>query len=360
MNYRAALAHFPKITYGRYKKILDLFSDLKNLWQAEMEELTQAGLEENIAHEFLLWRESNPAGSILERMKKEKIKTVSLGDPAYPALLAEINDPPMTLFYRGVLEADNGPAVAVVGTRNCTMYGQQVCVEISGALARQGITVVSGLALGLDGAAHQAALENKGRTIAVLGSGIDDAHIYPSAHRPLAQKIIAEGGAVVSEYPPGFLAAPYSFPARNRIIAGLSLGTLVVEAPEESGALITARCALDYNREVFAVPHNITSANGVGCNNQLKLGAKLVTSADDILEALNLKSLAQTVLLKKEPAASNPTEEAVLAQLSREPKHIDAVAKETGIDSRLISSTLTLLEIKGVVKNLGGMNYVVS
>jgi DNA processing protein len=255
MNYHAALAHFPKITYARYKKLRTFFSDLKNLWSAEIEDLVNAGLEENIANEFLFWREQNPAESINEALARENIKTISIGDDDYPKLLAEITDPPITLFCRGDIATGDNPTVAVVGTRNCSQYGKQACQEITSGLARSGIIIVSGLALGLDGVAHQAALDSGGQTMAVLGSGVDDSHIHPSSHRYLAQKIIAEGGAVISEYPPGFLPTQYSFPARNRVIAGLSLGTLVVEAAEESGALITARCALDYNREEIGRAH---------------------------------------------------------------------------------------------------------
>jgi len=239
------------------------------------------------------------------------------------------------------------------------LYGKQACLEISAGLARNNLIVVSGLALGLDGIAHQAALDNTGRTLAVLGSGVDDAHIYPASHRYLAQKIIETGGAVISEYPPGFLPTQYSFPARNRIIAGLSLGTLVIEAPEESGSLITARCALDYNREVFAVPHPINSPTGAGCNSLLKAGAKLVTSAQDILEALNLKNLTENIA-KPQMTFFEPNEQKIYSTLSKEPKHIDEITKATGIDSRTVSSTLTLLELRGTIKNLGNMMYVVN
>ncbi|EKD43273.1 MAG: hypothetical protein ACD_72C00371G0001, partial [uncultured bacterium] len=284
MNYHAWLAHFPKITYKRYSNLKAYFFDLQNLYEAELDELLKAGLEENIANEFLTWRDKNPIEKILQNLEKENIKTVSLGDGDYPMLLSEITDPPHTLFYRGTLPAVELATLAVVGTRRMTTYGKMVCEDLVTPLARQGVVIVSGLALGIDGVAHSSALAANGITIAVLGSGIDRQHVFPSTHKQLSEKIISTGGAIISEYPPGFLPTQYSFPARNRIIAGLSLGTLVIEAPIKSGALITSRCALDYNREVMAVPHAITSPTGAGPNNLLKFGAKMVTEPNDILE----------------------------------------------------------------------------
>lgn len=359
MKYHAALAHFPKISYNRYKKLAAYFSDFYKLWDAELVDLVKAGIEENIAHEFLLWRDQNPTDGIMERLEKEGITTISINEPNYPALLKEISDPPHTLFVRGKISADNGPSLGVVGTRKLTNYGRQACEELVKPLAKNGVTIVSGLALGIDAAAHQATLDSGGTTIAVLGSGIDKQHVYPSAHRYLSELIIKNGGAVISEYPPGFLPTQYSFPARNRIIAGLTLGTLVVEAPEVSGALITARCALDYNREVFAVPHLINSPTGIGPNNLIKMGAKLVTKSSDIADALNLKLITDT-LDRKPTLASNSTEAKILEALSGEPKHIDSLIKETGLPSQTVTSALTLMEIKGKVRNWGSMTYTIN
>lgn len=358
MSYHAALAHFPKITYARYHKLAAYFYDLKNLWEAEMTDLTRAGLEENIAHEFLEWREKNPVEKLLENLKKEKIKIISLNDDDYPALLKEISDPPLVLFVRGDLPPRNQPAIAVVGTRKFTAYGKQVCQDLAEQLARRGVVIVSGLALGIDGIAHASALDGGGATVAVLGSGINDNNIYPASHFELARRIIAGGGALVSEYPPGFYPTQYSFPARNRIIAGLSLGVLVIEAAEQSGALITAKCALDYNREVFAVPHSIYSPTGVGPNNLIKLGAKAVTAYSDITDALNLVTLEE-VSPKKIATSSSPAEEKILQILTKEPVHIDAIIKQTGFDSPTANSALTILEMKRKIKNLGGMMYII-
>jgi len=322
-----------------------------------MTDLMEAGLEEAIAHEFLAWRDSSPVEKITEQMEREGIHTVSLNEDGYPHLLKEITDPPHTLFVRGALPHAEQPSLAVVGTRACSTYGRRACEEIVAPLARQGMVIVSGLALGIDGYAHQAAIDSNGLTVAVLGSGVDRRHVSPSSHRDLSEEIIFRGGSVISEYPPGFLPTNYSFPARNRIIAGLSLGTLVVEAPEDSGALITARCALDYNREVFAIPHPINSLSGVGPNNLIKMGARPVTSAMDITDALNLKNLKDIVDNRKALPSSH-TEAKILSTLSREPKHVDAIIKHTGLDSPVVMSTLTLMEMKGKVKNIGGMMYI--
>ena len=359
LRYHAALAHFPKITYSRYQKLAAYFSDLKNLWDAEMPELIAANLEENIAHEFLLWRETTPVEKLLEKMEKENITTVSLCEPDYSPLLKEISDPPHTIFYRGTLPDPNKPALAVVGTRKMSEYGKRACEEIVSGITRQGIVVISGMALGIDGIAHQAALDAGGKTTAVLGCGIDKQTVYPAAHKLLSEQILQTGGCVLAEYPPGFLPTQYSFPARNRIVAGLSLGTLVIEAPEESGALITARLALEYNREVFAVPHSIYAANGIGPNNLIRMGAKPVSRAEDIIEALNLKSLTQIADHKK-ITPSSPAEEKVINVLISGPAYIDRIIKESGMDSQSANSTLLLMEMKGKVRNLGGMNFTLS
>lgn len=359
LDYRAALAHFPKITYSRSKRLLEHFSNPEDIWRAEMQELVTAGLEEETVHEFILWRESNPVEKMMINLEKEGIRAISLGDPDYPYLLSEITDPPRTIFVRGTLPKRGLPALAVVGTRRISSYGRQVCEKIVGVLSRQGIVIVSGLALGIDGVAHETTLNSNGQTLAVLGTGIDRGHVYPAFHRHLSERIIEKGGALISEYPPGFLATQYSFPARNRIIAGLSLGALIVEAPVSSGALITARCALDYNREVMAVPHPLSSPVGEGCNNLLKNGARLVTSADDVLEALNLQTIVSAVS-SRTPLPANQTEEKIFYLLKKEPRHVDMIIKETGLSSSVVNGSLVMMEMRGLIKNLGGMNFSIS
>ncbi|MBI5728663.1 MAG: DNA-protecting protein DprA [Candidatus Magasanikbacteria bacterium] len=353
-----ALSYFPKITYRRYQQLAARFSlPDEELWQAEFSELARAGLDEAIAQEFMSWRDTFDREKMFQELFRENITTVTITDHTYPHLLKEINDPPQTLFVRGRLEALERPALAIVGTRKCTAYGREATETLARDLAHNGLVIVSGLALGIDGLAHRAALQAGGLTVAVLGSGIDRAAVYPAEHRTLSEDIIAHGGAVISEYPPGFKPTLYSFPARNRIIAGLALGTLVTEAPESSGALITAKAALDYNREVMAVPHPITSETGVGGNALIKQGATVVTSAEDVTEVLQLKNL-KTLVAGEAVAPANPTEARLLSLMTREPRHIDLIIKESGLASAAVSSSLTLLEMKGRVKNTGGMLYV--
>lgn len=357
MNKHIVLAHFPKISHSRYKRIIGYFSNLENFFRAELGDIVKCGWEENIAYEFLVWREGNSEEKIEAELKREGVFAVAIDEEKYPQLLKEIADPPICLFYRGQLPKNEAPTVAVVGTRKNTTYGKMVCEEMTRALASHGIIVVSGLALGLDGIAHQACIDANGVTIAVLGSGVNRQNVYPAAHKLLAEKIIEHGGAIISEYPVGSLPTQYSFPARNRIIAGLSLGVLIVEAPSSSGALITARHALDYNREVMAIPHAITSENGAGPNNLIKLGAKLVSEPEDIFEALNLQIIKQTQLpITKQ--TNNPIEEQILKCLSREPKNINQIIMDTKLQSSEVSGKLTMMEINGLIKNTGGMNYV--
>lgn len=356
MNYKALIAHFPKMSYGRYKKLSAYFLHPENIWRAEMDELKRAGLDEAIAHEFIVWRENNPAEKLLETLEKEKITTISLGDPYFPYALSQISDPPLTLFLRGVLPSPDQPAIAIVGTRRNTAYGKEMAEDFSRALARQGVAIISGLALGIDGIAHAAALAEKGYTMAVLGSGIDASCISPPAHQKLAEQIIASGGAIVSEYPPGFPPARFTFPMRNRIVAGMSQGVLVIEAPEKSGALITARLALDYNREVFAIPHSLTSPAGRGANNLIKQGAAIALSADDIMETLKIQKNISETPIRDEPALA-PNEAIILGILSWEPKQVDLLIKESGLPSAVVNGVLTMLEIKKKIRNLGGMTY---
>lgn len=355
MNYTSALAYFPKLTPLRARRLREFFSPLETYAEAEFSELVAAGLEAPLAHELITWREKLDLPRMAAELAKLGITIIPWDAPTYPALLAQIPDPPPALFVRGKLPAETLPHIAVVGTRRCSPYGKLVTEQITAPLARAGVVIVSGLAFGIDGVAHSTTIKAGGLTVAVLGSGIDQATIHPHAHGPLAEEIIAHGGAVVSEYPPGFPPTQYSFPARNRIIAGLTHGTLVTEAPLKSGALITARAALDYNREVFAVPHALTNEMGAGGNALLKQGAVFVTEANDILDALALPRLAAT---STSTAHLPPTEQALIALLSAEPQPIDTIIKRSGLPSQAVTSTLLILEIKGHIKNIGGMQYV--
>lgn len=352
------LAHFPKLTNKRWQEIHSAFSDVDAFWHSYFDEIkNKLHWDDNLIHEFLLWKDELNEEVIEKRLVDTGIHCITQHDPEYPELLKQIYDPPFCLFIRGSLESLDFP-LGVVGTRKFTPYGKQVTEELISDLAKQGVTIVSGLALGIDGIAHEATIRANGTTIAVLGGGVDAARLYPAAHKYLAERIINSGGAVISEYPPGTLPTQFSFPRRNRIIAGLSLGTLVIEAGENSGALITAQCSLDSNREVFAVPQNITSPTATGPNNLLKMGAKPVTCAKDILDALNLQNIQQFVETK-EVIPDSPTEAAILPHLSREPIHIDDITKRSGLASHVVNGAMTLMEMKGKVRNLGGMMYVI-
>lgn len=358
IKYWNAINLDPKIGPKRFKFLYSYFGSMEQAWQADFSDLKKSGLEEEIINHFLAKRvEINPDQEI-EKVEKEGLRIITIKDKEYPKLLKEIYNPPALLYIRGCFSKEDELALAVVGTRKVSPYGKQITPEVVRDLASSKITIVSGLALGVDSLAHQAALEAKGRTIAVLGCGLDKQSIYPSSNRKLAEQI-EENGAVITEYPLGTLPLKQHFPARNRIIAGLALGTLVIEAPEESGALLTARHALEQNRDVFAIPGPIYSKTSIGPNNLVKMGAKLVTSAQDILDELNLNLAVQYQATRK--IVPDTKEEAkILKHLSKEPIHIDKLVEKTGLDAAAVSSTLTLMEMKGKVRNLGGMNYVLA
>ncbi len=358
-KYWLALNSFPKFGPVRFKKIKNYFPSLKDAYWATAEELQRAGLEEKMAQEFTAVKMSINPDKLLEEMEQEKIKIITIDDQLYPKLLKEIYAPPPLLYYRGQIKNLDQFNLAVVGSRKYSNYGQQVTEKIVSDLARNDITIVSGLALGIDTLAHATALETNGKTIAVLGSGLDKQSIYPSANRYLANKIVESDGIVFSEFPLGALPMKHHFPQRNRTIAGLCLATLVVEASEKSGALITARYALEQNREIFAVPGSIFSVNSIGANNLIKLGAKVVSEAQDIIEALDLTQVAEYIDNKK-IIPESVEEELILSQLNHEPMHIDELIKLTKLNTSVINSALTIMEMKGMVKNLGGTQYVVS
>ncbi|MDD5295073.1 MAG: DNA-processing protein DprA, partial [Patescibacteria group bacterium] len=280
LKYWVALNKFQKFGPIRFKKLLKYFlpedGRLENAFRAGLPELLKAGVEENIAEEFIATRREIDPDRLIAKIIKEDIKIMAITDKSYPALLNEIYNPPPLIYYKGELDLKNDFTLAVVGTRKFTAYGEQITDYLVKDLAANGLTIASGLALGIDSLAHLATLATGGKTIAVLGSGLDRENIYPSQNRYLADKIIASGGAIMSELPLGTPPLRHNFPQRNRLISGLSLGTLVIEAGEKSGALITAAYALEQNREVFAVPGHIHSPVSAGPNKLIKEGAKVV------------------------------------------------------------------------------------
>ena len=289
----------------------------------------------------------------MEKLERDAISVVTLAESGYPRLLREIAAPPPVLFYKGQLLETDSMAVAVVGTRKSTAYGRELATELGAGLAKAGVTVVSGMATGIDGFAHKAALDASGRTIAVLGSGIYD--IYPREHVSLARRIW-EQGALVSDILPDAKPDRWNFPARNRIISGLSLGVVVVEAPEKSGALITVDFAADQGRDVFAVPGMATSSASAGCNRILRDGARLVRSAADVIEDLRIHASAEPIEAQQ-PLLLDEHERRVLNVLTSEPRHIDDVVETSGIPMPQVSAILLMLELQQLVRNGGAQYY---
>ncbi|MBI5728379.1 MAG: DNA-protecting protein DprA [Candidatus Magasanikbacteria bacterium] len=356
MRKEVLLAHFPKISVSRYRRLLTHFGSLEEAWRAGAGAWRDAPWDSALREEFFLWKERIDEAAIERTLQAEEIGCLTSNDSGYPPLLKKIYDPPFCLFVRGGLAPLINP-LAVVGTRSSTPYGRQVATELVTALAARGVTIVSGLALGIDGVAHEAALAAGGKTVAVLGTGINRSNVYPSAHRSLAERIVKNGGAMVSEYPPGTEPTGYSFPRRNRIIAGMSLGTVVIEAGETSGALITAECSADGGRDVFAVPQNITSPTAAGVNRLLKQGAHPVTSADDILDILRISTL-QTIVKEQRSPTDDPATAGIRQYLSRTPIHINDLTKQTGLPSAVVNSTMAIMELEGQARHIGGMRYV--
>ncbi|PLX21594.1 DNA-protecting protein DprA [Candidatus Parcubacteria bacterium] len=355
-KYLIALSHFSKFGPVRLKRLKRYFKNFEAAFRSQVRDLISAGIEEKVAMEFVSFRGQINIDQIIEALEKEKISVLSMESNQYPALLKEIFNPPQIIYYRGaVLKKE--PALAVVGSRKYSSYGQQIIEDLVRKVSSSGITIVSGLALGVDTQAHMVALEESSRTIAVLGSGIDKASIYPAHNRYLFEKIISEGGLVMSEFPIGTPPLRYHFPQRNRIVSGLSLGTLVIEARPGSGALITARYALEQNREVLACPGSLYSGLSSGPNNLIKEGAKTVLNASDVFDCLDLKldkNYIKTNVLKFE----NEEEKKIAQHLKDEPVHIDQLVSLTSLNIKDINNTLTMMEIKGSVKNMGGMNYI--
>ena len=340
---------------AKIQALLGYFNTLEKAWNASDEQLRDIGFDIRAIQSLNEVRQNFDLDQYVRQVETSGVGVVTWDSPEYPELLREIPAAPPLIFLRGQLEPIDRWAVAVVGTRRLTAYGRQVTRDLVAGLVVNGITVVSGLARGIDAVAHRTALEDGGRTIAVMASGIDK--VYPPEHRDLAREIVAGRGAVISDYPFGAEPESNHFPARNRLISGLSLGVIVIEAGERSGALITARFALEQNREVFAVPGNIHSPVSVGTNRLIQQGGKLVMRVEDILEELNLRMAAEQAVAQV--VLPETAEEAVLiSQLSSQPIHVDELGRLTGMPMSLISSTLTMMELKGMVQQVGGMNYI--
>jgi DNA processing protein len=343
---------------AKFQALLDYYGDLGTAWTAPEDQLQRIGLDRRAIAALQEARSTLDLDAYRERVNAAGFQVLTWQSEQYPRLLREVAASPPVLYVAGQLQEMDSWAVAVVGTRRLTSYGQQITRELVASLARNNVTIVSGLARGIDGIAHKTALDVGGRTIAVLGSGL--ASLYPPEHHSLAQRIVRDRqGAVITEYSLDTPPDAKNFPPRNRIISGLSLGTIVVEAGERSGALITANFALEQNREVFAVPGNINSHASRGPNRLIQEGAKLVTSVEDVLEELNLTMVTQQVAVQMALPESEE-EAALLAHLSPQPVHVDDLTRASGLSSAQVGSTLALMELKGMVQQVGGMKYVLA
>jgi DNA processing protein len=347
----------PGIGPARLQRLLDHFGDAESAWHAAPLELARAGLDRKSLQNLLAMRGKLDLDAEMRRIEDAGAHVLTLQDENYPRLLRQIHLPPPVLYVRGSCLPEDEWAIAVVGTRRAKAYGREVTRYLAGGLARNGITVVSGMARGIDSQAHRTALEAGGRTIAVLGSGIDI--IYPHENVDLAQDIVNRG-ALMTEYPLGTKPDRRNFPPRNRIISGLTLGTLVTQAGEGSGALITAYFALEQGREVFAVPGSLLDRGSSGTNRLIQQGeAKLVLNVEDILEELNLTMVSQQAEVRA-VVPENQTEALLLKHLSEEPVHVDELGRASGLPIAQVSGTLALMELKGLVRQMGAMNYVLA
>jgi len=318
---------------------LSYFGDAESAWKASPFEMVAAGISARLAERVIQVRTSVNLDEYMAQVEKNHINVLTWGDAEYPSHLKEIDQPPPVLYVRGEVTTEDDWAVGIVGTRGVTSYGRQVTEELACTLANNGVTVVSGLARGVDAVAHNAALKAGGRTLAVLGSGVDK--IYPPEHRQLAEKIAGQG-AVISDYAPGTPPDSANFPPRNRII---------------SGALITAEFAVNQGREVFAVPGMLYAPQSRGCNRLIANGARVLLKPADVLEALDLTRNVERREIRR-AVPSDATEAALFAALGTEPLHVDDIRARLGLPIEKISATLTMMELKGMVRQVGGMNYV--
>lgn len=345
----------PEIGPKRVEQLLGYFGDLGRAWHASETALRQAGLEPAPLRSLLQTRTQLDLTAQVARIQKAGAQFITRTDTAYPRLLTSLPDAPLVLYVKGDLTAADARALAIVGTRKASLYGRDVTAHFARELAQQGFTIISGLAHGIDAAAHRAAIESGGRTIAVVGTGIDI--VYPSDHRSLAHDI-SQHGAIISEFSLGTRPDRHNFPRRNRIISGLSLGVLVAEAPEKSGALITTAVAAEQGREVFAVPGSIFGPASAGCHRLIQDGAKLVMSVEDVMNELDMYyQQVETRTMTEQIAPANDTEAQMMGYLNSEGVHVDDIVRRSGLPVALVSSTLTLLELKGLARSVGPMQY---
>jgi len=358
--YQVAFATVTGIGPARTKLLIDYFGDVQKAWEASFEELGKTGLPKNVLGEFLEQKRKLNIPQYLSNLEKRGIRWITINNPDYPQSLKNISDPPLILFIKSNLNNDEfkkllqGKLIGVVGTRKMTSYGQEVTQSLVTGLVARGFVIVSGMALGVDGVAHGTTINCGGKTIAVLGAGVDV--IYPPSHRQLYDRILESGGAIISEVAPEKTVNKGIFPARNRIISGLSQSILVTEGALDSGSLITARLAIEQGREVFAVPGPINSAMAEGTNYLLKQGAKLVTGINDILEGLgydtsNINKINSSITPIK---GDTKEEQKIIDLLQIEPRDFNELVRETKIVSSRLGGILGKMEIEGKIRNISG------
>ena len=354
-KYWVAFSRVSSIGRARLQLLLHRFGSLGDAWHASGEALKEAGLDRRAVAAMAHVRTRLDLDAEMEGLERLGVATLTWEDAEYPRRLKEIYDLPPVLFVKGTILPEDERSVAVVGTRRATAYGREAASQISTDLAQSGVTITSGLARGIDAIAHRAALEAGGRTIAVLGHGLDT--VYPPEHAALASQIV-DRGALISEHPLGIRPEAKNFPRRNLILSGICLGTLVIEAPEGSGAIWTVRHALEQDREVFCVPGSIFSPSSRATNLLIQQGAKLVIDYKDVLEELNLAGIDEQLPLRALFAPTDDTEATLLSHLSYEPVHIDEVGRLSGLPIATVSGTLAMMELKGLAKQVGAMNYI--
>lgn len=351
---RIVVCHFPGFRHNHLRRLRQHFGKLSIAADMPAAALQKAGIAKQLAQDFVYWRKAIDHENLLKTLQRFGIEVLFLDDELYPPLLKEIADPPEVLFIRGKLP--QGYTVAFVGSRKFTQYGH-ICVNLLIPDAvRFGIVTVSGLALGIDALVHKKTIEHAGKTIAVLGSGIDAPSVYPRSNYWIAERLLETGGVLISEFPPGTPARKEHFPLRNRIIAGLSLATVVIEAGERSGSLITARLALEENRDVFAVPGPITKQTSAGTNHLLKMGAIPCINFSSVLEglALDLQEIASNSVIK---LPLNIKEREIIGCLEEE-QHIDELARQTKTDPGSLGAMLTSLELRGLISHTGSQKWI--
>lgn len=358
IKYWVWLNTIPGLGSKRFTQLINKYGEPKVIWDLPDEELKRSSfIPSVIINQIINQKIKNEVDEHMERIYKNNIKVLTINDDLYPAFLKNIHDPPIVIYVKGTLIKEE-KAVAVVGSRSASSYGLKMAEIISSELAKCDITVISGMARGIDSSAHIGALKSGGRTIAVLGCGLDIT--YPPENYKLMRRI-EESGCVLSEYVPGVAPFSQNFPARNRIISGISMGVVVIEANEKSGSLITADFALEQGREVFAVPGNLSSPNSIGTNKLIKDGAKIVTCIEDILEEINvfrnttINIFEQKELEKARIFKDLDPDERILAEcLFSEPMHIDAIIEKSGLGIKTINAILVMLELKGCIDQLPG------